>query len=121
MIIGAESDIEEAIRLLNNKEARGIGSTEWLSRAKQGLPEKTGIVSLKNEQASMEYLWWVLKNVKNGDLSGEQIMLGQLKDAVDFKLLPEFEKVKKYFGVTSSYLVSRPDGFFFEGKVLDVK
>ena len=121
LIIGAESDIEEAIRLLNNKEAAAIGSAPWLARARQGLPEKTGVVSLKNEQASMEYLWWVFKNAKSGTASPDAIMLGSLKDTADFKLLPDFEKVKKYFGVSSSYIVSRPDGFFFESQILDVK
>ena len=37
----------------------------------------------------------------------------------DFSLLPEFDKVRKYFGVSASYGVSRPDGFYFEFKHID--
>ena len=32
----------------------------------------------------------------------------------DVSLLPEFDVVRKYFGSTSFYGISRPDGFFFE-------
>jgi len=41
------------------------------------------------------------------------------KDLFDFSLLPEFETVRKYFGSSVSYGISRPDGFFFEFKYLN--
>jgi hypothetical protein len=37
----------------------------------------------------------------------------------DFGLLPEFETVRKYFGLSAYYGVSRSDGFFFEFKYLN--
>jgi hypothetical protein len=37
----------------------------------------------------------------------------------DFSLLPEFGAVKKYFGLSAGYCISRPDGFFFEFKYLN--
>jgi len=40
-------------------------------------------------------------------------------DLFDFTLLPEFEAVKKYFGLSASYGVARQDGFFFEFKYLN--
>ena len=36
----------------------------------------------------------------------------------DLSLLPEFDAVRKYFGVSAFYGVSRPDGFYFELKYL---
>jgi hypothetical protein len=37
----------------------------------------------------------------------------------DFSLLPEFDVVKKYFGLSTFYGISKPDGFFFEFKYLN--
>jgi len=40
-------------------------------------------------------------------------------DLFDFSLLPEFVAVRKYFGLSAFYLLSRQDGFFFEFKYLN--
>jgi hypothetical protein len=37
----------------------------------------------------------------------------------DFGLLPEFDVVRKYFGCSAFYGVSRDDGFLFEFKYLN--
>ena len=34
----------------------------------------------------------------------------------NFGLLPDFEVVRKYFGLFTSYGISTPEGFFFELK-----
>jgi len=48
------------------------------------------------------------------------MMLSQAgADQFDFSLLPEFEAVRKYFGLAASYGISRQDGFFFEFKYLN--
>ena len=38
---------------------------------------------------------------------------------LDFSLLPEFDDVKKYFGVSAFYGISRQDGYFFEFKYMN--
>ena len=40
-------------------------------------------------------------------------------DLFDFSLLPEFDAVRKYFGLSAFYILSRQDGFFFEFKYLN--
>ncbi len=40
-------------------------------------------------------------------------------DLFDFSLLPEFDAVRKYFGLSAFYLLSRQDRFFFEFKYLN--
>jgi hypothetical protein len=40
-------------------------------------------------------------------------------DLFDFGLLPEFDVVKKYFGLSTLYGISKSDGFFFEFKYLN--
>jgi hypothetical protein len=37
----------------------------------------------------------------------------------DVGLLPEFDAVRKYFGLTAYYGISSPQGFFFESKYLN--
>ena len=39
-------------------------------------------------------------------------------DTFDFSLLPEFDSVRKYFGLFGFYGISIPEGFFFEIKYL---
>lgn len=39
-------------------------------------------------------------------------------DMFDFSLLPEFDTVRKYFGLSAFYGISIPEGFFFEVKYL---
>ena len=39
---------------------------------------------------------------------------------VDFKKLPDFAAVKKYFGIAGGYLTSRPDGFYYEMHAVDL-
>jgi hypothetical protein len=36
----------------------------------------------------------------------------------DTNLLPEFEAIKKYFGLYINHLVSKPEGFLYEFKTL---
>jgi len=40
-------------------------------------------------------------------------------DLFDFSLLPEFDVVRKYFGLSAFYGLSIPEGFFFEFKYLN--
>jgi hypothetical protein len=40
-------------------------------------------------------------------------------DLFDFGLLPEFDAVKKYFGLSALYGISKSDGFVFEYKYLN--
>ncbi len=40
-------------------------------------------------------------------------------DLFDFSLLPAFDAVRKYFGLSAFYGLSIPDGFFFEFKYLN--
>ena len=42
-------------------------------------------------------------------------------DQLDFSLLPDFDAVRKYFGLSASYGIARQDGFFFEFKYINPK
>jgi hypothetical protein len=97
------------------------------------LPSTVAIASLQNGASANELFWQTLKkqkpNVENNDSKssvgiglnsqGNLMFMQKGLDFVDFSLLPDFEKVKKYFGLSVSHLTSRPDGFFMEIKSLD--
>ncbi len=52
-----------------------------------------------------------------GSIALPQMMFsGPGFDLFNFGLLPEFDTVRKYFGLSASYGISRQDGFFFEFK-----
>ena len=97
-----------------------------------------GLAGLQNNAASGEYFWSTLRqsaklDKADGEDKQSQIIVGVTSDSLipqimfdqvgadlfDFSLLPEFDAVKKYFGLSAFYGISRPDGFFFEFKYLD--
>lgn len=136
LVLGAESAVEQAIRRLGGGQAESIDSAKWFAKAKSSIPSVVGLAGLQDNAASGEFFWSTMRQMKKkgegakpggeigmGVSSGSifpQMMLSQAgADAIDFSLLPEFDAVRKYFGVSSSYGISRPDGFFFEFKYLN--
>ena len=127
ILIGNESSVEQAIRILNNPSSESIGSVQWYRRARALVPQMVGIASFSNDVAQVEQFWKMLKKGFSGDgqsagpiSSGmvafdvEGAAFGELGEIIDASTLPEFEKVRKYFGVSAFYGLSREDGFYFE-------
>lgn len=136
LILGAESAVEQAIRTLGGGQGESIDSAKWFAKAKSSIPSAVGLAGLQDNAASGEFFWSTVRQIKKkgegGKPGGEvgmsvnsntlvpQMILSQAgADTIDFSLLPEFGAVRKYFGVSSSYGISRPDGFFFEFKYLN--
>ena len=138
LIFASESIIEQAIRMLGGNQAESISSAKWFNKAKSHIPSVVGLAGLQNNAASGEYFWSTMRESKKPDKAdGEgkdnqisvgitsgslfpQVMFQQAgADLFDFSLLPEFDAVKKYFGLSTFYGISRPDGFFFEFKYLN--
>ncbi len=139
LIFAGESAVEQVIRALNSTEIVSVSSEEWFNRAKSTIPSVVGLASLQNDAASGEFFWSELRELKKetskskdtnsspkiglGVSSGSpfpQLMLSQAgSDLFDFSLLPEFDVVRKYFGLSAFYGLSRPDGFFFEFKYIN--
>jgi len=119
LIFGMENAIENAIRTLRNKEITPLTSKKWFLAAKSAIPSLTGMTRLENNTISTELLWWMLKQ---GTKDDGQIYFNfgpkqkGFAELIKPELLPEFDKVRKYFGLSAFYGISRPDGFFFEFK-----
>ena len=138
LIFSKESAVEKAIRALSSTENVSVDSARWFNIAKSAVPSRAGIVTLQNDTASGRYIWSEMRNLtkqiqnKDKDSSMEmgigirpgsafpQMMFSQAGvQLFDFSLLPEFDAVKKYFGLSTFYGISRPDGFFFEFKYIN--
>ena len=138
LLFASQDAIEQAIRTLGGSQAESIGSAEWFNKVKSNIPSVVGLAGLQNNAASGEYFWSTLRqsaklDKADGEDKQSQIIVGGTSDSLipqimfdqvgadlfDFSLLPEFDAVKKYFGLSAFYGISRPDGFFFEFKYLD--
>ncbi len=111
-IMGTVDMVENAVR--NMQKDDSIEAKKWFKIAKDMAPA-AGMGSFNNDKQSFESAWWLLRNMKETQNKGMFFNFGD-DDLFDFSLLPEFEKVKKYFGVSSFYSISREDGFYFEGQ-----
>jgi hypothetical protein len=136
LIFSTESAVEQAIRTMSSS-AESLSSQKWFNKARSNIPSAVGMAELQDNAASGEYLWSTMRQSKNPDTAGgddkkseisvgvtsqslfPQIMFSQGGGLFDFSLLPEFDAVKKYFGVAAFYGISRQDGFFFEFKYLN--
>ena len=137
-IFGGESTVEGAIRALGGGQTESIDSAKWFRQAKASLPSVVGLAGLQNSEASVELLWSTMRQMQKQSQAGGEGGRNQLgvgvgsgsllpnltfsqggRELFDFSLLPEFDAVRKYFGSSVSYGISRPDGFFFEFKYLN--
>jgi len=135
LIFAAESTVEQAVRSLNSKDVslNTVDSAKWFARAKAAIPAAVGWASVEDNAVSAELSWHGIRQSggdKDGDLNasagvgmssslGLRAIFGAGGRLVDFSLLPEFDSVRKYFGVSAAYGLSRPDGIFFEIKHLN--
>jgi len=126
LIFGTESAVERAIRTLSSTEATSVGSAKWFTAAKLAIPSVVGMAQLENNAASSEIFWQMIKQAGKSKVSnvamapGAGLMFSQTGlDLFKFELLPEFDAVRKYFGSSILYGISRQDGFFFEFNYLN--
>jgi hypothetical protein len=134
LIFGGEDAVERAIRTLGGSES--LASVEWFAQAKEAIPSAVGFAGLQNSEAFAEFAWSSLRNMSTppedaggamglaglAGVSSPQMILSQMAaDLFDLSLLPEFDAVRKYFGLSASYGIARQDGFFFEFKRINPK
>ena len=138
LIFSKESAVEKAIRTLNSTENTSMDSAKWFNIAKSSVPSLAGMVTLQNYKAPGKFIWSQLREMANKakkEDSNSNIEMGvgvrpgsSLPEVMfsqsgvqlfDFSLLPEFDDIQKYFGLSTFYGISRPDGFFFGIKYLN--
>lgn len=127
LIFGTEPTVERAIRTLSSAEAESVGSAKWFEEATFPIPSVVGLAYLEDNAASSELLWWMMEETAKISGSGSSgsmgitippdagMMFSQM-GLFNTNLLPEFDALRKYFGLFAFYGISRQDGFFFEFK-----
>jgi len=136
LIVGLEPAVEKAVRTLESPSSESLVSAKWFNTVKDALPSVAGLAALGDDVTEGQILWKVLKSTSkktpsSADDADLTLGLGLSSQSglmplvalaetgpFDFSLLPDFEAVKKYFGLSALYGVSRPEGFFFEFKEL---
>ncbi len=138
LIFSKESSVEQVLRTLNSTENVSVVSKRWFNIAKSSIPSLAGLVTLQNDAVWGKYVWSEMRNLSKqmkekekesdikvgvGGRAGSvfsQILSSRARNQLfDFSLLPEFDVVKKYFGLSAIYGISKSDGFFFEFKNLN--
>ena len=123
LVFASEPAVERAIRALSSADALSIGSAKWFTSAKSAVPSVVGMAALEDNAASSEIFWWMAKQSSKAASAAvsagpASIKLGStgISELVNLSLLPEFDAVRKYFGLSAFYGISTPEGFFFEFK-----
>lgn len=127
VIFSTEDAVERAIRALSSGGGESLDSARWFARAKSSIPAAVGLAGLQDNAVSGKFIWLALRKMKTLAKAGamtagilpQGLSMTGGTDLFDFTLLPEFEAVKKYFGLSASYGIARQDGFFFEFKYLN--
>jgi hypothetical protein len=115
LILGMESGVEKAIRTLRGGEP--VATAKWYNQAKSAVPSATGIACFEDDKATAELLWWMFREQRKtrGKVSLNLAPgMGISEKDINFELLPEFDKIKKYFGISAAHVISRDDGFYME-------
>ena len=119
LFFATEPVVERAIRALNSSDISSLGSTKWFTSAKSAVPSVVGIAALEDNAASSEIFWWLVKQTGQTAVPvAIKSVPGGLDELMNFDLLPPFDAVRKYFGLSASYGISTPDGFLFEFKYI---
>jgi hypothetical protein len=133
LIFGVESAVERTIRALSSTEVASLDSAKWFNNAKSAVPSVVGLAWLQDDAASTEFFWWMMKETEKSKAKDSSISIGILMDSkslsphlmfsqmglLDTSLLPQFDVVRKYFGLSTFYGISTPDGFVFEFNYLN--
>jgi hypothetical protein len=133
LILGSDSTVERVVRTLDSPDTVSISSAKWFTSAKSVIPSAVGLASLQDNATAVESSWRMIKQSGNSKSEGEDrsisigigmspsfgLIFSQMGlDLFNFSLLPEFDAVRKHFGLSASYGISTPDGFLFEFKHL---
>ncbi|MHC4566244.1 MAG: DUF3352 domain-containing protein [Planctomycetota bacterium] len=64
LIFASEDAVERAVRTLSGGGNESVASAKWFAQAKATIPSTVGMAGLQNGEASGEFLWSMLRNMK---------------------------------------------------------
>jgi len=131
LIMGLEAVVERAIRTLNGPSSGSLEARQWFGKAQTAVPSDVGLAGFENARISGQLAWLLFRQMgkfptlpskdggavvpaPTGPMQPFMFWAGVM-ELFDFKLLPEYETVRKYFDFCSvSWGRSTADGFELE-------
>ncbi len=121
LMIAPEEEIEKTLRQLSSGDAKSFETKPWFIEARKSIPGEVAVAGFQNNREVYEVMWDVLKEEGLSGLNsaaGEQA--GSFLEMFNFSLLPKFDAVKQYFGISSAFMKNRQDGFYYEMNTMDL-
>ena len=120
LIFASESTVERVIRTISSSASASTSPPKWFNEAKSAIPSVVGLAYMEDTSVSLELRWSMMKQGRKSTNPAISMGLNPFSMVTqmgfNFGLLPDFEVVRKYFGLFTSYGISTPEGFFFELK-----
>ncbi|MBN2139142.1 MAG: DUF3352 domain-containing protein [Sedimentisphaerales bacterium] len=133
VVFGGEPAVEKAVRMLTTAAAP---PPAWFRKAIRRVPDTVGLAGFQDNAVAARFVWETLKKEnKDSQASSSPDAKRSINVGIDSTagltftqtgadffnpdLLPQFDTVSKYFGISTTYAIARRDGFFFEFKYLD--
>lgn len=132
LVLGNANVLEQAIRDLRRKDIETINSDPMYQYAAPHIPNRAGVISYQNNRISSEFTWTILKEAAREKAAQKQaspdanspstpdspmkifLSISNLLNSLDFTALPDFQTVKKHFGVTVGYVTNHKQGILAE-------
>ncbi|MBN1125820.1 MAG: hypothetical protein JXA82_12495 [Sedimentisphaerales bacterium] len=125
LLFGEEAQVENALRALQDRDFKSIVSMDWYRTAQSRMPGAGALASMTNNTMYWEHLWELFRSgrYEKSTLGFILQMQGEQSEAIrklfDFTLLPQFNVVRKYFGISISHGQCKDDGLEFEFESID--
>lgn len=118
LLLGGLHAVEKALQRQTQAQAQSLADTAWYRQGMAATPPEAGVVAVENINLQFKYLWDTLQSGKLSglvefdiDVEGDETVKPFLEL---FSLLPEYEKVQKYFGIHLGWVRVQPEGFLME-------
>ncbi|MBN1818630.1 MAG: hypothetical protein JW828_14810 [Sedimentisphaerales bacterium] len=125
LLFGEQTQVENALRAMQDRDFKSITSAQWYRRAQNRMPGAGAFASMANDAVVWEQLWEMFRSGKYKESTFGLVldMQGEQAEAIhrifDFALLPSFQTVRHYFGISIRHGQCREDGLDFEFESID--
>jgi hypothetical protein len=127
LVFGGVDGVQQVVREHKAASRASIDQDPMYQYAAKALPAQAGIVMYGNDQIQSEALWEMLKKgAATTTEPDDEVVMGpamifsgmtrefKREFGVDFAKLPEFEKVRQYFGASIGWVVATDEGLSLE-------
>ena len=123
LVIGGTDVVEQSIRDLGREDLEGIEANAMYQHVSHYLPERAGVITFDNTQETTEQTWVMFKDAAREAAAGSAgsainpltLFVEEFLDDFDLTTLPDYDRVRKYFGAALGFVVDGDEGIYAEG------